>query len=257
MPRAFRPRLRFAHLPSSLSPPCRQGGDNWFYSPSAGIRSFAELQDMYETSAGHNTALIVDFAPKPDGSLPPGQVAVAAALGNFVRACYGAPVVQGAGNRTVITLTPAGGPAAVDRVLVSEDQTHGQLVRAFTVSATLANGSAVTLVAAGTSIGNKFIAVLPAPLTVASLTLNVTAIVASVARAGGHPFIKSFAAFSCDAAAEVQRADLQARGFEQPPPSTAAERAAARLSGAAASVSSGTVTERRAAGGGTRLHRAQ
>jgi len=39
-----------------------QAGDNWFYNPGAGIRSFQELQKMYETSTGHNTALISEFS---------------------------------------------------------------------------------------------------------------------------------------------------------------------------------------------------
>ena len=202
-----------------------QNGDNWFYNAAAGVHSFAQLQDMYETSVGHNTAIIVDFAPMPDGSLPPAQVAAAAALGNFVAACYGAPIVQTSGNASVLTLMPSA-PVTVDRVLVSEDQRTGQLVRAFVVTATLANGSAVEL-ARGTSIGNKFIAVLPAPVAgVAALTLNVTALAAMAPTP--TPIIKAFAAFACDAAAEEQRAALHAAGFAQPPASTAAQRAAER-----------------------------
>ena len=163
-------------------------------------------------------------APKPDGSLPPGQVAAAQALGAYVTACYGAPLASTAGNASVLTLTlPA--PHAVDRVLVAEDQSAGQLVRAFTVTAQLSNGSIVTL-SSGTSVGNKFIAVLPAPVVVVALTLNVTALAPRAPLP--HPLIRSFAAFACDAAAEAQRAKLDAAGFAQPPPSTAAERAAGR-----------------------------
>ena len=202
-----------------------QNGDNWFYSTSSGVHTFAQLQDMYETSVGHNTAIIVDFAPRPDGSLPPEQVAVAAALGNFVAACYGAPIVQTSGNASVLTLMPSA-PVTVDRVLVSENQRAGQLVRAFAITALLANGSTVEL-ARGTSVGNKFIAVLPAPVAnVASLTLNITALAPMAATP--TPVIKAFAAFACDAAAEEQRAALHAAGFEQPPASTAAQRAAER-----------------------------
>jgi hypothetical protein len=182
---------------------------------------------MYETSVGHNTALIIDFAPKPDGSLPPEQVSVAAALGSYVSTCYGAPIVAGSGNESIITLMPSG-PVSIDRVLVSEDQHFGQLVRAFTVTATLADGTTATL-ATGTSVGNKFIAVLPKAETITSVTLNVTAIAERAATA--VPAIKAFAVFACDALAEAQRADLDARGFAQPPPSTAAERRRTRGAG--------------------------
>jgi alpha-L-fucosidase len=197
-----------------------QNGDQWFYDEAAGVHSFAQLQDMYETSVGHNTALIIDFAPKPDGSLPPEQVAVAAALGTYVSGCYGAPIVEGSGNQSVITLMPSAA-VSVDRVLVSEDLRFGQLVRAFTVTATLSDGSTATL-ATGSSVGNKFIAVLAQPLTVTSITLNVTALAALAPTQ--TPVVKSFAVFACDALAEAQRADLDARGFAQPPPSTAGER---------------------------------
>jgi len=201
-----------------------QNGDQWFYNEGAGVHTFAQLQDMYETSVGHNTALIIDFAPKPDGSLPPAQVAAAAALGSYVAACYGAPIVQGAGNQSVITLMPSA-PVSVDRVLVSEDLRFGQVVRAFAVTATLADGSTATL-AAGSSVGNKFIAVLAQPQVVKSVTLNVTAI------AGGSLLgvsaISNFALFACDAAAEAQRAALAAAGFPQPDAGTAGARRKAR-----------------------------
>lgn len=211
-----------------------QSGDQWFYNKNAPVRSFHELQDQYETSAGHNTALIIDFAPMPDGSVPAEQVAAAKALGDFVSACYGNPIVQGSGNQTLITLMPSA-PVDVDRVLVAEDQTFGQLVRAFVVTALLANGSHVTLTS-GTSVGNKFIAVLPQPATVAMLTLNVTALASRSTLP--YPVIRAFAAFSCDAAAEAQRAALNDAGFAQPPASTAAQRAARRAQRAAAGPSS-------------------
>ena len=213
-----------------------QRNDNWFYNEAVGVHSFAELQDMYETSTGHNTAVIIDFAPRPDGSLPPEQVAVAAALGGYVEKCYGAPIVQGAGNQSVITLMPSAA-VAVDRLLVAEDQRLGQLVRAFVITAMLANGSTAEL-ARGSSIGNKFIAVLAAPATVTELTLNITAI-AGLAPPGA-PFVANFAAFACDAAAEEARAGLVQQGFAQPPPSTVAQRAAARArSGKAAEAAAG------------------
>ena len=184
--------------------------DNWFFNADAGVRSAAELRTMYETSTGHNTALIIDFAPQPDGRLPPAQVAAAAALGSFVAACYGAPIVQGSGNTSIITLMPSAA-VAVDRVLIAEDQRYGQLIRAFTVTATLGDGSTAVL-AAGTSVGNKFIAVLAAPATIASVTLNVTAVAANATVPGG-PFIKNFAVYSCSALASEADAAWEAARY--------------------------------------------
>jgi len=167
---------------------------------------------MYETSAGHNSALIIDFAPKPDGSLPPEQVATAAALGAYVKACYGAPVASTQGNTSVLSL-PLPAATVIDRVLVSEDIRFGQLVRAFSVSATLANGSTATLVN-GTAIGAKFIAVF-ANVSVTSLVLNVTAVASTGAQEA--PFFSSFAVFACDSLVDSAAAQLAKAGFPQPP----------------------------------------
>lgn len=187
-----------------------QNGDNWFSNPGAGVHSAAELRNMYETSVGHNTALIIDIAPVPNGTVPADQSAAAAALGAFVSACYSAPIVQGSGNgQLVITLMPSAA-LPVDRILVQEDITRGQLVRGFEVTAMLPGG-AHQLLASGPSIGHKFIAVLAAPVTVAQLTLNIT-LVAPLSPAGA-PFISNFAAFSCSALAAEADAQWARSGF--------------------------------------------
>jgi hypothetical protein len=80
-------------------------------------------------------------------------------------------------------------PVAIDRIVVSEDQTTGQRVREWSLSARLSDGSLVAL-AAGQSIGNKRIVVL-APTTVSMVVFN-----ASVAI--GVPVIRDFSIYSCD-----------------------------------------------------------
>jgi len=97
--------------------------------------------------------------------------------GTFASARHATPVVQGSGNAFVITLTlPT--PATIDRLVVAEDIRLGQLVRAFEVLAAPGHGFSAVL-AAGASIGVKFIAVLQSNVSVASLTLNVTAVAAA------------------------------------------------------------------------------
>jgi hypothetical protein len=160
---------------------------------------------MYEQSAGSNTGLIIDIAPFPNGSVPAEQVAAAAALGKFRTGCYGGtPVASGSGSGlNPITIKPAGSTAAaavIDRVQIREDLSQGQIVRNFTLTALLANGSKAALCAdrGGTSIGSKYICVMQPALEVKSLSLTVT-----VAK-GGTPKITQFAAFSCASlAAEI------------------------------------------------------
>ena len=163
----------------------------------------AQLRNMYETSVGHNTALIVDIAPYPNGTVPAAQAAAAAALGSFVSACYGAPIVQGSGNgQLVITLMPSVA-LAIDRLVVQEDIRSGQLVRAFELTALLPGGTTQVL-ASGTSIGNKYICRLAAPVAAVALTFNATSVV------GGVPTISQFAAFSCGALAAEADAKWEA-----------------------------------------------
>ena len=165
---------------------------------------------MYETSVGHNTALIVDIAPYPNGTVPAAQSAAAAALGTFVKACYSAPIVQGSGNgQRTITLMPSAA-VEVDRIVVQEDIRSGQLVRAFTVTAQLPGGGSQVL-ASGTSIGHKFIEVLAAPVTVSQITLNITAL-AQLAPAGA-PYVLDFSVYSCGALAEEADAAWARSGF--------------------------------------------
>jgi hypothetical protein len=119
-------------------------------------------------------------------------------------------------NRTTISTTPSsansgrgrrGGSNAIDRVQIREDQSQGQFIRRFLLKAvvitTVENGDGsdddgsgsktveVLCPTRASSIGNKYICVLPAPIQIASLTLEVTEAV------GGTPRITQFAAFKC------------------------------------------------------------
>ena len=121
------------------------------------------------------------------------QVSAGAALGAYVAACYGAPIARTSGAAATLLLMPSA-PVLMDRVMVREDLLgHGQLVRAFTISATFGNGTSATLVA-GSSVGNKFIAIFE-PSVIASITLNVTAFAGN----SSSPFIRDLSAYACDA----------------------------------------------------------
>jgi len=176
-----------------------QRSDQWFYNNNAGVHPPSELRNMYETSIGHNTALIIDFAPFPNGSIPIEQITAAVMLGQYVSKCYSNPIVQTSGNgNKVLTLKPSQ-PITFDRVVVQEDQTYGQLIREFSISVTYSNGNTDTIVT-GSSVGNKYIDVLKTELQqVVIVTLNVTSV--NTNQPGG-PYIKNFAVYSCGKLAE-------------------------------------------------------
>jgi len=202
-----------------------QNGDNWFYDESAGVHPPAQLRAMYETSVGHNSPVIIDFAPFPNGSLPAAQIVGAQTLGRFIKGCYSVPLAKtsGAGTGAMpLVLGPLAAPTTIDRVLVSENLlnpapggSRQQLVRRFTLTATLADGTIVNLLPfVGSSIGAKFIVVLPSPLdSVVDVTLNVTAIASQ--SPPGAPFIQ-LSAFACHALATRLDAEWEAHNFPQP-----------------------------------------
>ena len=171
--------------------------DQWFYARHAGVHSPKELRRMYETSAGSNTGLIIDIAPFPNGSVPSAQRAAATTLGKFVRGCYGQPPLASAsGSSSTITVKPSSA-ATIDRVMIREDQSKGERVRSFSLTAALADGSRAPLCTArgGKSVGNMFICVLHKSMRVTSITLEIT-------EAADVPHISQLALFSCSALAE-------------------------------------------------------
>lgn len=177
-----------------------QNGDNWFYNPLAGVHQPAQLRSMVETSLGHNTALIIDIAPFPNGTVPPAQVAASKTLGTFMEGCYGAPIASTGGSGQSTYTINFSAPVSLDRVRVREDITQGQIVRGFTISYTGSNakGEAVedAVIFQGTSIGAKFITVLQNAVTANTLTLTITATASNAP--SGAPFILELGAYGCN-----------------------------------------------------------
>ena len=166
-------------------------GDTWFWDPSTAVRAPAELRAMYEQSVGHNSQALIGLAIPPNGTVAgTAQAAALEGLGTFIKGCYGAPIASTSGPGPVLTVMPSA-PVAIDRVSFSEDQTGGQLVRAWVLTGELQNGALVQL-GEGSSVGNKRIVVLEAPVVLASVTLNVTA-----AALSGVVKFRQLAVFSC------------------------------------------------------------
>lgn len=185
--------------------------DQWFYMPNFSVHSPAELRYMYESSAGHNSPVIIDFAPFPNGSLPQDQVLAARKLGKFISGCYNSPIVtvNGSGDtaRRLVLKMPSGN-ATIDRVLLVENmQTHrAQFVRNFTITA-VREGGATQIVFRGSSIGAKFVFVLDKPLThVQALVLKIKTL--AKGSPADAPFISKFAALSCNALVARLDADI-------------------------------------------------
>ena len=72
-------------------------------------------------------------------------MAAATTLGDFIRGCYGKPVASTTGSGVRNFTLSLGAGASVDRVVVAEDQSQGQLVRAFSITGTSPAGATVSV----------------------------------------------------------------------------------------------------------------
>jgi len=159
--------------------------DTWFWKKGVGIRSLQDLQSVYHDSVGANTNLLMDLAPDATGLVPPDAVQRYADLGDWINKCYGKSLAQtnGTGNKIVLQFPSM----AVDRVLIQEDQSQGQRVRNYQISANV-NGQ-LKVVSTGSSIGNKRIQLFTS-VTTDQLELDIT-------QSKDTPIISNFAAYKC------------------------------------------------------------
>ena len=120
--------------------------DQWFYDENIGIRSLGELQDVYHSTVGHNSFLMMDFAIAPSGLVAGEQLARYQEFGDWMRDCYqgrgkvaGVEYPRGStADLTSSSLHTSGGtattggraslelrwgvPRLIDRVVLREDQ---------------------------------------------------------------------------------------------------------------------------------------
>jgi hypothetical protein len=126
--------------------------------PGQPIKSLQRLAEIYETSVGRNANLLLGFHPDFSGAIPAASAARINEFGSWVKACYGTPlaILVGAPAKVKhegeVTMAVSSSER-VGRIVIQEDQTHGQRVRSFQVDVEV-GGMWQTLVAAE-SIGHK------------------------------------------------------------------------------------------------------
>ena len=190
--------LRWA--PAECDTSMMNGGYFWY--PGATAKSQTELDNMYYTSVGRNCNLLLNVPPDRDGLLDPVMLNALSGYGNLIRSTFGTDLAAGAAagddSGTADTAGHAAGlavdgsldtswqPTATtgglvltlpssrtfDTISVQEDLTVGMRTRTFAVDAW--NGSGWTQIAADTTIGNKKLIRLAAPVTTAKVRLRVT-----------------------------------------------------------------------------------
>lgn len=138
--------------------------------------------DVYHETVGRNCVLELGITPMGNGLLPDSQVARSKELGDFIKSCYGNPI------EPVTSTTDESGvyhmvfdpPAAIDRIVLMEDQTQGQVIRSYQVEAKVfdaQNDSSDvpwTPLSRGSSIGHKKIDLFGRVRRVSEVKVNST-----------------------------------------------------------------------------------
>jgi len=141
---------------------------------------------------------MLDLTPDRTGLIPPAYASRYKELGDFIRSCYGnssSPTKRLTFDDSNIHIQLFdSAPITVDRSVIQEDQTNGQVIRAYTVDVHLANATETDqwiTVAQGTSVGNKKIDIWQVgPQLVNAVRLNIT-------KSVDKPSIKAFTVHLC------------------------------------------------------------
>lgn len=156
-----------------------QTGDRWFFGIGTPLRSLTELIKVYHETVGRNCVLALDMSPDRRGLIPDAHVARYKELGDFIRQCYDHPVQPSCEKRSeaqgIYTLT-FDKPAEIDRVVLMEDQTDGQVIRTYQVWGRQGKDGLGdwSLLSKGTSVGHKKIDLFLKTVTVTEVMVNST-----------------------------------------------------------------------------------
>lgn len=141
--------------------------------------------DVFHQTVGRNCLLELDLAPDRSGLIPARHAARYKELGDFIRSCYGTSFskdqVSNTTTETGVALTFAY-PTPIDRIVLMEDQTSGQVIRSYEVYAKVVDAEEMegvldvpwTLVSNGSSVGHKRIDLFDKAITVTDILVNAT-----------------------------------------------------------------------------------
>jgi alpha-L-fucosidase len=151
-----------------------QQGDHWFYTPGDALHPLSDLITFYHRSVGANAHLEIDFAIDRTGRVDPVHAVGYASFGNWIRSCYGKPLVTSSLPSGATTfIIQVSGTEPIDRVSMQEDQTIGQMIISYTVEAQV-NGAWQPF-SSGVTIGSNRIDVISTSITPTAFRFTVTA----------------------------------------------------------------------------------
>jgi alpha-L-fucosidase len=160
-------------MPAMSDAPLRgyNGRHEWFWEPDDEKHIFPleDLMEMYYKSVGHNSTLIIGLTPDPRGLLPEADVKRLEEWGASIEQTFSNLIASTSGMGDQILL-PLKRPKTVRNIVLKEDITKGQRVRAYKIHA-LSQGK-WQIIAQGESIGHKRIHKIE-PIEIEELKLEI------------------------------------------------------------------------------------
>jgi alpha-L-fucosidase len=156
---------------------------DWFWNTGnlKTLKTVPELMSMYEESVGHGSVLLLNNTPDRTGLIPGQDVARAEEFGAEIRRVFGqgSAIASVSGKGNELSAQPSA-PTVIDRVVIMEDLSGGERVRAYEVDF-LVDGGWKT-VARGDAVGHKRI-VRVTPTRAESVRVRIT-------KSAGEPIIR-------------------------------------------------------------------
>ncbi|KXG51082.1 Glycoside hydrolase, family 29 [Penicillium griseofulvum] len=156
----------------------------WFFGVDQPLRPIEEMIDVYHKTVGRNCMLELDLSPDRSGAIPKEHAALYEQLGDFISSCYSKPVAGNAAhssNKKGEYTIKLDKPTDIDRIVLMEDQTNGQVIRSYQVHAKIADNTNADaadipfkLVSNGTSIGHKKIDIFDKPISATEILVKTT-----------------------------------------------------------------------------------
>jgi alpha-L-fucosidase len=158
----------------------------WFWSTTnqSNLLSLDQLLEIYYRSVGRGAQLLLNVPPDRTGRVPEPDARRVAQLGAEIRRRFGRPLAAADGKGRDLVV-PLPGPRRVDHVVLAEDLSGGERVRAYRLEGLV--GGRWTTLGAGSAIGHQRIHPV-GPTVVDAVRLAVTACAA-------EPLIRRIALF--------------------------------------------------------------
>jgi alpha-L-fucosidase len=176
-------------MPAMSDAPLRghKGGHDWFWNPNEDhhVNPLDKMMNMYYSSVGHNSTLILGITPDNRGLIPNADVAMLKAWGDSIKKVFKTPVASLKLQQKDYTInTPL--QKSFSKIVIQENIQEGERVRSFAIEANI--NDQWKMIKEGSCIGHKYIGLLDTPI-------KATAVRLIIKEATSAPMIKTFALY--------------------------------------------------------------